>query len=331
MKKIYTILICICLAFALSGCNKSATTSIFGASYFLANSSNHGIGTIDETNVYSISYAQSENAKTLVINVDSNASSYTTHLTNVIFNETPCYLLETTQIIKGSISYNEETTPIDDIITTKCYFLGVNKNLKPLYSERLVKSKSIFRTAVERDGTEVFAIYDYEYKLTTTYTNYNSVSTIEINKKPEEDQVFEATDSLIFDNLNQSSTYIDNELMLFAPRAMGLSSYVNKSFSTLDVVSKTVHSMKLSSHSTESTKQIELSSYFRNNEKIASAISTFGVVFEINAETKGSGITCYYADFNNSQNRACLIKATTTASYNLGTYTYEIKSTSFTD
>ena len=326
MKKIITLLLGITLALTLVGCGNTSQTAIFGGSYFLNNSSNLSVGEVDETNEYSISYVQAESQSNPIITVDSSLSNYKTHLINTVYNETPCYLLETSLQIVGTIKNGEETSNVNDLITTKVYFLGVNENLKPLYSQRNVKAKSIVKLGVNEKNEETFGVYDYDYVLTTTYDGYNSSSQIVVNKKPESDTVFNSKENVKFDNLNKLGAFIDNELMLFAPRAMGLTSSTAKSFITLDVVSNTTHQMTLTSVGEEPTKIIELANYFRNNEKIASGVLTNQVIFSINAQTKGSSTVGFYADFNNKQERACLIKAITQAPYSIGTYTYEIKS-----
>jgi hypothetical protein len=332
MKKIFATLLIIAVCFAFVGCS-SNSSSIYNGSYWLKNSSNLGVYDVNETNVYAVSYSQSKTDSKLQIKVDNENSSYVTVLTKTTFGEaaTECYLLETTLSIVGEIVNGEETIALNDSISTKCYFLGVDNSLKPLYSERNVKAHSIkLETSGSTESDNTYSVGFYDYALTSTYTSSSAQTSVVVNQKPESDATFVSFENKEYADVFSGTTLIDNELLMFAPRAMNLTSSTSKSFRTIDVVSKTIHKMTLTSVSSEPTKTISLSSYFRNGEKVLSALC-YGVSIAINADAAGSAITAYYVETNNSSLRAVMIEANSSAPYSLGTYTYSIAETTAND
>ncbi len=322
MKKIVTLLTTLVLIFSLFGCSK-VKVSLFTASNFLDTPSNHSISSVNETLTYAVSYKQAENENTLVISLDSDKSTYTTVLTNTTYNETACYLLETSLNMVGEIDNAGQKTALNDTITTKCYFLGVENALRPLYSERTVKSNSIVRTSAVNATTHTYEVNYYDYDIKTTYQDNNAKVSLTVNQKPDSDENFVSYENHEFSNVDNGSAYVDNELLLFAPRAMTLTNATSKSFYTIDAVSVKNHKMALTSITEEPTKTITPSNYFNGIEKVLEVLC-YGVTFKINSNASGSSIVAYYADANNKSERARMIMAETSASYGLGTYTYSI-------
>lgn len=322
MKKIVTLLTTLILVFCLFGCSK-VKVSLFTASNFLDTPSNHSVSTVNETLTYAVSYKQAENEKTLVISIDSAKSSYTTVLTNSSYNEKACYLLETSLVMVGEIDNAGQKTALNDVITTKCYFLGVENALSPLYSERTVKSNSVVRTTPINATEHTYEVHYYDYDIKTVYEDNNAKVSLTVNQKPESDENFVSYENHEFSDIDNGSAYVDNEILLFAPRAMTLTSVTNKSFYTIDAVSVKNHKMTLTSKTEEPTKTIVPSNYFNGIEKVLEVLC-YGVTFKINSNASGSPIVAYYADANNKNERARMIMAETSASYGLGTYTYSI-------
>ncbi len=322
MKKIVTLITTLILVFCLFGCSK-VKTSLFTASNFLDTPSNHSISSVNETLTYKVSYKQAENENTLVISIDSEKSTYTTVLTNTTYNEKACYLLETSLNIVGEIDNAGQKTALNDNITTKCYFLGVENALSPLYSERTVKSNSIVRTSAVNATTHTYEVGFYDYNVKTVYENNTAKVSLTVNEKPASDDNFVSYENHEFSNIDNKIAYVDNELLLFAPRAMTLTNATSKSFYTIDAVSVKNHKMALSSIASEPTKTIAPDNYFNGIEKVLDVLC-YGVAFSIDSNASGSSIVAYYADANNKNERARMIMAETSASYGLGTYTYSI-------
>lgn len=316
MRK-FTIFATILLAcFALCACAPTKS-ALYGGSYFLQNAQTIGVGEINETLTYSVKYQSTENAK-LIISLD-NTSTYTTNLSNTTYNGQNCYLLHTELLINGSIDNEGTTTPLADSIVTNTYFLGVSDNLRPLYSERAVKCCTIKQVGAK------YNVYSYDYKLATTYNDYNATTAVTINAKPETDTRFTESIGKTFKNVANGASFVDNELLLFAPRAINLNSSTYSAFYTLDAISQTNHKMTFKA-SAEPTKTLSPVSYYNNGMKVTSVLCN-GVQISIDSSAKGSDIIAYYAQKTEQANeRGVMVMATTSAPYNLGTYTYEITS-----
>ena len=314
MKKILSIILTIVAIFALTACQK-ADASIFNGSYWLSNPSDFGISSISETNVYAVTFTQSDENAKIKINL-SDSSSYTTVLTNTTYDGKECYLLETELKMLGSIDNDGEITAIDDSISAKCYFYGLDEGLTPLYSERTVNAHSIVHS-----DSENYNVNKYNYTVKSTYSGTSCSADLDVTEKPESDESF-VSSTFEYTGLTYGK-YVDNELLLFAPRAMALNSATSKTFTTVDAVAKSKREMIISSVADQPTKNIELSNYLRNKEKIPSVLC-YGIKIAINAKYSGSPITAYYANTATKSERASMIEAKTEAAYGLGYYTYTI-------
>lgn len=316
MKKIICGIIITALAFTLCACNAS-TSAFYSQSYFLEDSRTAGVGTVNETLEYEVAYTQSLEDSSLKISVDSANSSYKTTLTNAVYNEKNCCLLKTELKIAGEMNNNGQITAIDDTVTSECYFLGLDTNLAPLYSKKSVKSHSPFLKS-----TNVYEINYYDYQIETVYADGKATATFKIGEGNKGAYDIADGDVTEYANYNKSA-YIDNELLLFAPRAMNLKS-VGASFYTIDVISKVNRKMKIANDSV-ATESINEKNIFYLNSKGVSDLIVNNTVISIDSNYSGRSIKATYASTDNADCRCVMVKLTQYAFYELGEFNYTLK------
>ena len=341
MNKFFkTIILLLALTFSVAtftGCAQSVATNLDG-SYFLKNKANTGIGNVNETVNYDVSFTQSADTLESGILIAVKKGTYTTTLTSTVEpqSQTPCYKLETLLTIEIEYTLGETVQPVkEDVISTTTYFLGVKDRFKTLSSHRNTKTSAPIKTD---DG---FVIKEYEYTITTTYAN-NSAS-VEFN--PIKGEFSQGKGTKTYDKLDKPAYYFDNEVMLMVGRAINFTDSSSLTFSTIDPLSATVREMKVSSDATTPTEKIQFKS-----EKIPHAYMVNGftsgeigedgeqlnlncrvVNFAINGTFTGTPIKCWYTDSNIANGYARLIKMQTSAPYGLGTFTYIVTRATYND
>lgn len=296
--------------FVLTGCSSQAPFTLSGT-YFLDDPTMLGVGEIDEISTYNVAFKANENAS---VSLTLASGTYTTHLFTSEYNGTRCYEYTTTLKTSGSYVIDEDATDFEDTVETVCFFLGVDNNLKPLYSKRTVNAHSL----VSKDNSYVAEYYDYvietvygKSSATVIFTPDKEVSTgsysLEVGEHPF---------SKVFEN-----TYFDNEMMLIAMRTMDLNSTFSATFKTIDSLSNAVRELSLSPDS-DPAEKLEIS-YVNSGEKINN-IDTFKYNLKLTGTFTGSSIILNYASRTNEKEGQRLVKMQVEAPLSLGTFTYTI-------
>ncbi len=335
MKKLLSILAISLSLILIAGCSQTPSMSLSG-SYFLENRDNKGVANIDETVNYAITFTEAELDKREGITISLKSGSYSTHLTKSKYNDIDCYLLTT--VLKTSLTYlidtitangeieTVETEVYNDEIITKAYFLGVNNDLRALYSERVVKAHSPLYQ------NDVYTVNSYAYTLKTTYEDDNC--TVNFEKTEGE---FSLTDgNKVYKDYDKDVNYFDNEVMLFMPRAINLTENTSFAFNSIDALSGVNRSMQLYSDTTTKTQLLEFDpskaasetvythDYFRNGYKLPRAFYCRVVNFSATGTFSGSPIKCWYATVDEKAERSRLIKMQVTMPYSMGTFNYVV-------
>jgi|GEM_PF-3572509 len=325
MKKLLLIITSILCAITLVGCATTGTaSSVFGGSYYLSDYENLGIGNLNETSVYRVTFAPSE-ASPENVAYDLDEGSYTTHAYVSEYEGKRCYRLDTTLLTKGTITVDGEATPFDDTVTTTAYFLGVDSALKPLFSSRSVKAHSL----VYADN-KYQALY-YDYALKTTYgENDATVEFLPDNEASTGTYSLEEG-TTEYKNVFQK-TYLDNEVMLFAIRSFNLSTSFSASFDSVDSISKIKRTLSLSvagsstANSANTSAKETLDVTFTNGGEIINKVDTFKLNLMISGTYTGSTIVLNYSDRAEKKTGQQLIRMQTSLPFNMGTFTYLITS-----
>ena len=339
MNKFFkTIILLLALTFSVAtftGCSGAVATTLNGA-YFLQNTANLGVGNVNETVNYDVSFTQSADTLESGILIAVKNGAYTTTLTNTVEpqSQTPCYKLETVLTMEIEYTLGETVLPVSDVISTTTYFLGVKDRFKVLTSHRNAKTSA----PIKLDSG--FVVKEYEYTITTTYAN-NSAS-VEFN--PIKGEFTQGQGTKTYDKLNKPAYYFDNEVMFMVGRAINFTDSSSLTFSSIDPLSATVREMKVYTDTTTPTEKIQF-----NSEKIPHAYMVNGsamelvdeatqqelncrvVNFAINGTFTGTPITCWYTDVSIAKGYARLIKMQTSAPYGLGTFTYIVKDATYLD
>lgn len=316
MKKIICGIVIAALAVTLCACNATAS-AFYSQSYFLEDARTTGVGTVNETLQYEVSYTHKQEDSSLKISIDSANSSYKTTLTNAVYGDKNCYLLKTELKTVGEMNNNGQITPVNDCVTTECYFLGLNTNLAPLYSKKTVQAHSPFLK-----NTNVYEVRYYDYQIETIYTDDKATATFKIGEGNQGSYDISDGDVTEYPNYNKTA-YIDNEMLLFAPRAMNLKS-VSASFCTIDVLSKVNRKMKIA-NDTVATEAINEKNIFFLNSKGMSDLIVNNTVISIDSNYTGTPIKATYVSTDNAQARCVMLKLTQYAFYELGEFNYTLK------
>ncbi len=319
MKKILLIILAVASVFVMTACNNTAS-SIYVQSYFLEDSRTMGVSDVNETLEYNVAFTQSETASPLKITIDSEKSSYKTVLKNTTYAEKSCYLLTSELKIVGEMKNGETVTQLNDSIVTECYFLGLDNNLRPLFSKRTVKANSPSLKAGTENEYEI-NYYEYEYQI--KYTDWNAKSTFKLGENNKGEFDIKDGDVTEYQNITNKSYYIDNELLFFAPRAMKLDS-VSASFYTIDPLSKVNRKMKITNDTT-AVESISKDNIFYLNSKVISEATVNNTVLSIDSSYSGNTIKATYISNQNLQARCAMLTLTQKAFYALGEFTYNLK------
>ncbi len=322
MKKHGIILSAITLALSFSiftGCTSTPSLS-FAGSYFLTDSSVTNVSDVNETCEYSITFEKGTR-EDITFTLKEQSSFYKTKLEKSTYGEQLCYKLTTELKYDGTYSIKGKTDVVaENSITTEAYFSAIKDKLKPLFSRRAAKAYS--PTIVNGE----FEIKYYDYVLETTYSGNDATVKFTAENYNDGDYSLEPGSSTEYKNLYKTN-YFDNETALFLPRTLSLGTS-SLTYNSIDALSKTVRSMKLSPAST-ATAKLDFSSYTTDSKNISS-VNADVVTFELNETYSGSALTAYYAQKTETQNQySRLLKLEVNANYGIGKFTYLIKSATY--
>ncbi len=336
--KLFSAGFCLLLSLVmLSACSQGIVTTLSG-NYFLQNKGQTDlIGNVDETSLYDVSFKATKTspANGLSVSLNENADSnfYKVRLVNAKYEETDCYLLETT--LKTDLSYKNTDGTVsnaEDTVVSKVYFSSVASKLKPLYSKTTATAHS---PVLKADGNYEITALNYTYE--TIYGETDATSTFSHTEG-----TFDIEDGeKVYKKYYKSSYYFDNATMLFMPRAIKLNDSSSLSFYSIDALSGVNRKMTMTSSSNENivfapddTEQstvkhayyIDDRKYFVDGDK--QVIKCQIVNFAISGTFSGTPIKCWYASTDVENAMARLIKMEVSAPYSMGTFTYIIRSTS---
>lgn len=321
MKKSITLLLITILSiFTLSGCG-NANISYDGRYWY--NDATATSNILEEitydVKVVNKTPSDSTEVKNSNIALVLDEGTYTTTLVK----EGDNYKYTTSLKIKGNYVYGDKSQPVNDDLTSTTIFTVAD--LKVISS---CKKSTSTTTLVSTNDKFTFVNYGYEYfvnyegenasaKFTATYGD-NEPTTLSKTFKDYSD-----------------SPYIDNELLLFMPRAFKIKDKesFNLNFSTIDAISQKLTKMSYTTISNQNTAMdVKTFDFYYDNvineETIINQenkLEAVKVTLAIDDTYKGSPIELYYAT-NHLQDRHRLVKAYTSLSVDLGYLEYTIKS-----
>ena len=207
-----------------------------------------------------------------------------------------------------------EETPFTDTIHSEVSFANVGEMLRP------IRSYKEFHTTSQ---TETYGLkfVRYEYSYTATYNQKlteTQITVRDLRTDVKDEDKLDLSKKL---KLKGSGTFLDNEQILLALRAVDLS--MNFSFRTVNPVTHARENVTMASSAKEGKYT---GSFIRNGTSTGEtplAVTTFAIGYT--SKKSGMTQTLTYALPSEKNFRNALIEMKTTAPDGLGTFTYRLK------
>ena len=295
MKKFITTLLVAFLCFSMTACScgkSSDSYSKIKGSYFLDNPNLMGVGDVNETCTYSLSIKPYQSAK---ITAEDISGFYRVNLADTTYDvggeEVNCYKLTAIFEMTGKYVYKGTIIPIDDSFKVDVYFYGADKNLKPIHTEKTMKSTSAY---VLTDKVEINTI-EYSYSIDYTDTHAN-VSFTEVS------DVFNLPEAF---SKELPSNFIENELLLLYPRLFNLKDGYNVKQSTFVAVQN--QNIKLATNRISTGTSVEMT--YEHLGRTYNSIKLDCISLCQNSTYSGPLLYGYYSTLDGSSfNNAILFK-----------------------
>lgn len=340
MKKISSLICVLALAFTLAACS-AAVRSPYTRAGFMPDSSVKSVENVSERAQYSVKFVANENSTVgATYTLFSDESFLSTELSVYTSDGSvgkvgeKYYLFKTHTFIKGEYAINGETIPAENDVETAVYMTGLGEGFSPVFSSRTVKADSL-----EKGGNGL-EVVKYDFEVSTTYDRAAKTATVDLEAKNLADN---AKYSLLKDGETSASytlsnvsltDYIDNEAILFAPRAAALTNSTSLRINSIDALSKSLNNLSLV-FTAAGRKEFKDNSYSRKDadlglsEYVIDPVSTITLSLSINSTYSGSPRSLTFADPTEAHEYMRLLSMTVPATYNIGTFEFTIRSSEY--
>ena len=336
MKKIKIVLATLLASLTLfsSAClggSDSVSYEIFQGSHWLKSAEATGVEQVNETCTYAVVFEANvpEDKNAHFLTATLTEGSLVTTLTKDAYEGTACYKFTTSLVVKGTYFYNDMQATIDDEITSEAYFLGINNKLVPLYSKKYNRTTvPVISSLISNPkfGT-------MEYQTTTVYNLEDKTATVTVTALDASSEGFKVNNSTKTYSNVTSNVFFDNETLLFAPRAAGLSDKgFSSSFYTIDAVSQKVLNIKMTVSSSNPTSEIEFAKNGVEGGAVLDGITiqklpVYNLQLAINDTFSGSALELFFAtDTKNHYRR--LVQYKQQLAYSAGTFVFTLANAS---
>lgn len=315
MKKLLTLFLSILLVLSLAGCGQ---TSVKIDAMYWQNSTQNYDNTFSESLMYDVTCESSTISNSTKIENEEiafvvNQGTYTITSKSVIDAQKGENVVCVETVLEMDGKYvvkadNSELSFVEEITTT-CYFVA--NSFKPISSTKNVKATTL---GVENGK---YMLFDFEYKYDVDYSgNDANVTFTEIK---DDYSVINVETSRQYKDVTKNA-YLDNEMIIFAPRGYNLLGNTNfsVSFESIDVISKTTRGMFFTTMSNNQSNPTTITI-----NAFGQDIETVRVNFQLTGQFVGTPIECYYASKSENKNR--LVVCYTQMYGNLGYLKYTLK------
>ena len=320
LKKLSALFICFALLFS-SACSTGETvvSNMFASQYWLSNTETD-VGEINETSVYTVSFVEAEADDGETQLKSTLSGTLTTNIQTATYENQKCYKFTTNLTASGTYTYGDQTVEINDSITSTVYFLGISAKFFPLYSEKTVNTTSPTKVAD-------FKFVNLSYSVSTKYNKEENSALVKVVSTAPDDAQYTVTEGeRTYTKLTKNGAYLDNESLIFIPRASDLLAGFSASFNTIDALSQKVHNMYLSVSSSAPTSEITLSGgYTIDGQEVNPKFSCYNATISINDTFSGSPLKLYYSSDAKTHGKR-LVKMESELAYSLGKIVYELQS-----
>lgn len=322
INKFFLILMAAVLAFSVSACTSNQKTySLLSGSYWLSDPSVSEVGAVNETCVYDISFLPQDDDTPVKAEI---TGTLTTTLTRETYNDTPCYKFTAKVNTTGKYIFGQNEYPVEDEMSSECYFLGMSDKLFPLASSKTVNGLTPQKTG------DVFTFHRVAYSVSTVYDYKNGKATVTVTPDDRSEKGYEVPKSeRTYEKLSAKNTYFDNESLFMIARSCNLEAGFSARFTSIDALSGKANVLTLSVDTSAASKEISLSDYTldgvtQGTEQSPKKITCDNVQIAISDTFSGNPLLLSYASDN--ANRKRLIEMTTYLPYLAGKLNYRLKS-----
>ncbi len=241
MKKKMTLAAVLAAALVLTACGNQTVS--FSGAYWNKDYTVSAIVPIGETLEYSVASITKDSiltdeikSETLSLEV-GDTSTFTTELS---VTESGTYLYKTTLTISGKYVFNGGEYEFEDDVTyTETEFKGLNENLVPVRSYR--RAENVVPKTDNPSGAESFKKMSY----TATVVYDGTTATAEVVPDEDSKEGFIYNEKPVTLKNYLKNTFLDEDIMLFAFRAMKFDSANSYSFDTVDKLGQAISKLSV--------------------------------------------------------------------------------------
>lgn len=311
----------------LSACSGGTPLS-FTANWYRNTALGGSVNDTLEELTYEVSFTPAENDSSFSVEYDTG--SYTTRLknANIALSDGTTkegYIYTTELTISGRYRLGSEVSEdFSDRVSSSVSFLPVTDGLKPVKSEKEVLSTS---PIVSLPETLEGAIETYHYTYDVSYDAALTTATAVYTDLNAETPAPETREYAI----DGTTTYLDNEQILFALRGLSLSSVAT--FRTVNSVMGIVTEVSTGTSTTGPTSLKESVDFTMDGTAVKTEIDAVQVPIIYQSTPSGQQQDLVYAattDTNNNTYRNVLLRMEVPVLQSLGTLVYRLKEAAFT-
>ena len=309
---------------------------------------NELIGTVDESFVYDISFTSGDGMQgekyDVEYCVDENGNPQKGVYTYSVYGDagTQKYVLEASCQIPVLYTYNGETKPHLETMTSRVEFLKTDTRLQPISSYKKVDSYSPVLSEPTK-VSECYIVYNYEIEIqynancsgseSITFTDHQGTYLADGTNDVAKETI--KTD-LSFDIDKSEYTYLDNEQIFFALRGLSNSAMQSTAyFNSYNYATRSVRNLIISpleNGTTADFKESLVNGVALKDKTTEGKIDYNAITLAINEQNRGQSLELWYAkttDVSNNAYRNMLLKMKEPLMYNLGTLSYTLNSATF--
>ncbi len=311
----------------LSACSGGTPLS-FTANWYRNTALGGSVNDTLEELTYEVSFTPAENDSSFSVEYDTG--TYTTRLINANIalsdgSTKEGYIYTTELTISGRYRLGSEVSEdFSDRVSSSVSFLPVTDGLKPVKSEKEVLSTS---PIVSLPETLEGAIETYHYTYDVSYDAALTTATAVYTDLNAETPAPETREYAI----DGTTTYLDNEQILFALRGLSLSSVAT--FRTVNSVMGIVTEVSTGTSTTGPTSLKESVDFTMDGTAVKTEIDAVQVPIIYQSTPSGQQQDLVYAattDTNNNTYRNVLLRMEVPVLQSLGTLVYRLKEATFT-
>ena len=311
----------------LSACSGGTPLS-FTANWYRNTALGSSVNDTLEELTYEVSFTPAENDSSFSVEYDTG--TYTTRLINANIalsdgSTKEGYIYATELTISGRYRLGSEVSEdFSDRVSSSVSFLPVTDGLKPVKSEKEVLSTS---PIVSLPETLEGAIETYHYTYAVSYDAALTTATAVYTDLNAETPAPETREYAI----DGTTTYLDNEQILFALRGLSLSSVAT--FRTVNSVMGIVTEVSTGTSTTGPTSLKESVDFTMDGTAVKTEIDAVQVPIIYQSTPSGQQQDLVYAattDTNNNTYRNVLLRMEVPVLQSLGTLVYRLKEAAFT-